>query len=146
VSVCVCNQTLQETCPAYRMCPACRVSKCVCVCVCSCHHTIRNTHLCFFCHTTKCVDPFCHRSVWFVNDEEHGQLVISLPTGTRYHTALMYRTRRKHTKISSLRIGVPVPRGTLVSEECRSLSFSFLLSSHRHSYIDLLLISRFIDS
>ena len=74
------------------------------MCVCAFQHSITNPHLLFFCRTTECVDPVCHGSVWFGNGEEHGQLVISLPTGVRNHTALMYRTRRKDTKISSLRI------------------------------------------
>ncbi len=72
--------------------------------MCACQQNITNPHLFFFCRTTECVAPFCHGSVWFGNDEEHGQLVISLPTGFRNHTALMYHTQQKNTKISSLRI------------------------------------------
>jgi hypothetical protein len=72
--------------------------------VCACHQNMTNPHLFFFGRTTEGVDPFCHRSVWFGNGEEHGQLVISLPTVFRNHTTLMYRTGRKDTKISSFRI------------------------------------------
>jgi len=72
--------------------------------VCACHQNITIPHLFFFCRTAECLAPFCHGSVGFGNGEKHGQLVISLPTGCRNHTALMYRTRRKDTKISSFRI------------------------------------------
>ena len=81
-----------------------------CVCgiirgwVCACHQNITIPHLFFFCRTAECLAPFCHGSVGFGNGEKHGQLVISLPTGCRNHTALVYRTRRKDTKISSFRI------------------------------------------
>ena len=72
--------------------------------MCACHQNITNRHLFFFSRTAECLAPFCPGSLGFGNGEKHGQLVISLPTGCRNHTALMYRTRRKDTKISSFRI------------------------------------------
>lgn len=72
--------------------------------VCVCHQNMTNPQLFFFGRTTEGVDPFCPRSVWFGNGEEHGDLVVSLPKGFRNHTALMYRTGRKDTEVSSLRV------------------------------------------
>ena len=85
-----------------------------------------NPHLFFFGRTTEGVDPFCHRSVWFGNGEEHGQLVISLPTVFRNHTTLMYRTGRKDTKISSLRILMLLKSSYLMKFEFGNQSLKFV--------------------